>query len=156
MSTTTPVLPRSATSRGEPRWFFGGLLHIRAAAADTNGQYTLAEIDCPPGLDTPLHVHHTEDEGFYILEGSLAVSVADKTVELGPGQHVFGPRDIPHRYTVGPNGVRMLWILTPAGFEDFVEEASVPAESLTVPPPDVVPPDDVAEIAVRHGKELLG
>jgi hypothetical protein len=76
-------------------------------------------------------------------------------VELGPGQHAFGPRDIPHRYVVGPEGVRMLWILTPGGFEDFIEEASVPAEALTVPPPDVVPPADAAEIARRHGKELL-
>jgi mannose-6-phosphate isomerase-like protein (cupin superfamily) len=156
MSTITSAAPRSATASGQPRWFFGGLLRIRASAHDTNGRYTLAEVECPPGLQAPLHVHHTEDEGFHVLEGSITLEIAEESVELAPGSHAFGPRDIPHRYTVGPDGVRMLWILVPGGFEDFVDEASVPAESLTLPPPEVVPPADVAQIALRHGKELLG
>jgi len=100
-------------------------------------------------------VHYTDDEGFYVLEGSAAITVGDRTVELGAGQHAFGPRDIPHRFVVGPQGARMVWVLTPGGFEDFVEEASVPAEALTVPPPSVLPPDDIAEIVRRHGMELL-
>jgi hypothetical protein len=49
----------------------------------------------------------------------------------------------------------MLWVLTPAGFEDFVDEVSVPAERATVPPASVVPPADAAEIVRRHGMELL-
>ncbi len=156
MSSTISTPSRSATSRGEPRWFFGTLLQVRAAAADTNGQYTLVEVRCPPGLEAPLHVHHREDEGFHVLEGSVTLRVGDETIELGPGGHAFGPRDIPHAFTAGPEGVRMLWVLTPGGFEDLVEEASVPAARLSLPPADVVPPADVAEIARRHGNELLG
>jgi hypothetical protein len=49
----------------------------------------------------------------------------------------------------------MIWVLTPGGFERFVEEASVPAERLTVPPQEVTPPVDAAEIALRHGNEIL-
>jgi hypothetical protein len=49
----------------------------------------------------------------------------------------------------------MIWVLTPGGFEDFVEEASVPAQAPTVPPPGVVPPENVAEIVLRRGNELL-
>jgi hypothetical protein len=49
----------------------------------------------------------------------------------------------------------MLWILTPGGFENLLEAASVPAEAATVPPPSVVPPEDIAEIILRHGNELL-
>jgi hypothetical protein len=49
----------------------------------------------------------------------------------------------------------MVWVLTPGGFENLVEEASVPAEAPTVPPPAVVPPDDIAEIVLRHGNEVL-
>jgi hypothetical protein len=59
------------------------------------------------------------------------------------------------RFTVGPEGARMLWVLTPGGFENFVEEASVPAAAPIVPPPSVVPPENVAEIVRRHGNELL-
>ena len=100
-------------------------------------------------------MHYREDEGFYVLEGTVSILVGDETVEVGPGQHAFGPRDIPHRFTVGPDGARMIWILTPSGFEDFVEEVSAPAEAPTVPPAIVLPPANAAEIVLRHGMELL-
>jgi mannose-6-phosphate isomerase-like protein (cupin superfamily) len=152
---TLSTSSQTPTARGEARWFFGGLLTVKAGAADTGGQYTLLEIALPPGLAAPLHVHHDEDEGFYVLEGSATIHVGDEVVEIASGQHAFGPRDVPHRFVTGPNGARMLWVLTPGGFENFVEEASVPAAALTLPPADVLPPDDVAEIALRHSNELL-
>jgi quercetin dioxygenase-like cupin family protein len=131
------------------------LAEVKASAADTGGQYTLVEITAPAGLQAPLHVHYTEDEGFYVLDGTVTIQVGEETVELGPGQHAHGPRNIPHRFTVGPAGARMLWVLTPGGFEDLLEEASVPAEAPTVPPPSVVPPENIAEIILRHGNALL-
>ncbi len=155
MATQPTIAPPSATALGQPRWFFGMLAEVKASAADTAGQYTLVEITAPPGLEAPLHVHYTEDEGFYVLEGDVTIVVGDDTVELAAGQHAFGPRDVPHRFTIGPKGARMLWVLTPGGFEDLIEAVSAPAEALTVPPPSVVPPDDVADILPRYGNELL-
>jgi mannose-6-phosphate isomerase-like protein (cupin superfamily) len=155
MATQASTLPQSPAARGRQRWFFGMLAEVKASAADTGGQYTLVQITAPPGLHSPLHVHHREDEGFYVLEGTVTVVVGDQTVELGPGQHAFGPREIPHRFTVGPHGARMIWVLTPGGFEDLIEEASVPAATPTLPPPSVVPPENIAEIILRHGNELL-
>jgi mannose-6-phosphate isomerase-like protein (cupin superfamily) len=155
MSTQASIAPQSPTARGQQRWFFGMLAEVKASAADTGGQYTLVEITAPPGLQAPLHVHYREDEGFYVLEGTVTIQVGDETVELGPGQHAYGPRDIPHRFTVGPDGARMIWVLAPGGFEDFVEEVSAPAETPTVPAPSVVPPENAAEIVLRHGMELL-
>ena len=147
------TLPKSLT--GQQYWFFGMLAEIKASAADTNGQYALVEITAPAGLQTPLHVHYREDEGFYVLEGSITIEVGEETVEVGAGQHAYGPRDIPHRFTVGPDGARMIWVLAPSGFEDFIADVSVPAESATIPPASVLPPVDAAEIVRRHGMELL-
>ena len=155
MSTQASIVPPSPTARGQQRWFFGMLAEVKASAADTGGRYALLEITAPAGLQTPLHVHYREDEGFYVLDGTVTIEVGDETVELGPGQHAFGPRDIPHRFTVGPDGARMIWVLVPGGFEDFVEDVSVPAEAPTVPPPSVMPPENAAEIVLRHGMELL-
>ena len=155
MASQASTVPQSATARGQQYWFFGMLAEIKASAADTGGQYTLLEITAPPGLQTPLHVHYREDEGFYLLEGSVTIEVGDQTVEVGAGEHAYGPRDIPHRFTVGPDGARMIWVLAPSGFEDFVADVSVPAEAPTVPPPSVLPPEDAAEIVLRHGMELL-
>ena len=150
---TQAIRPQTLT--GRQYWFFGMLAEIKASAAETNGMYTLLEITAPAGLQTPLHVHYREDEGFYVLEGSVSIEVGAHTVELGAGEHAFGPRDVPHRFTVGPGGARMLWVLTPSGFEDFVDEVSVPAETPTVPPAHVLPPENAAEIVLEHGMELL-
>jgi mannose-6-phosphate isomerase-like protein (cupin superfamily) len=155
MSTQVSISPQSRTARGQQRWFFGMLAEVKASAADTGGQYTLVEITAPAGFQAPLHVHYREDEGFYVLEGGITVQVGDETVELGSGEHAYGPRDVPHTFTIGPDGARVLWVLAPSGFEDFIEDVSVPAERPTVPPADVVPPEDAAEIVMRHGMELL-
>jgi mannose-6-phosphate isomerase-like protein (cupin superfamily) len=155
MATQASIELPSRTARDKQYWFFGMLAEIKASAAETGGQYALLEITAPAGLQTPLHVHYREDEGFYVLAGSVTIELGDETVELGPGQHAFGPRNIPHRFTVGPDGAHMIWVLTPSGFEDFVAEVSVPAEAPTVPPADVLPPEDAAEIVLRHGMELL-
>jgi mannose-6-phosphate isomerase-like protein (cupin superfamily) len=149
------TLPQSPTALLRQYWFFGMLAEVKAATVETGGMYTLLEITAPAGLETPLHVHYREDEGFYVLEGSVTIEVGDDTVELGPGQHAFGPRNVPHRFTVGPEGAHMIWILTPGGFDDFVADVSAPAEAPTVPPADVLPPADAAEIVLRHGMELL-
>lgn len=156
MSAPTTTTTSPGLEQGDARWFFGALAIVRATAADTDGQYTLVEVVAPPGLEAPLHVHHTEDEGFLILEGDVVLYVGDERIEATAGQFALGPRDVPHRYEVGPSGARMLWVITPAGFENLVEALSVPAEAMTVPPPEVVPPENAAEIVARFGNELLG
>ena len=155
MASQASTVPQSPTARGQQYWFFGMLAEVKASAVETGGQYTLLEITAPAGLQTPLHVHYREDEGFYVLEGSVTIEVGDETVEVGAGEHAYGPRDIPHRFTVGPDGAHMIWVLAPSGFEDFVAEVSAPAEAPTVQPASVLPPEDAAEIVLRHGMELL-
>lgn len=153
--TLKPVVVRS--DEGEARWWFGSLAVIKATAADTGGQMTIVEITEAPGVEAPLHVHHREDEGFWILEGDVTFEVGDATIQAHAGDYVFGPRDIPHRYTVGDAGCRMLFIMTPGGFEDLVLEMSEPAGSHSLPPPSDEEPDweRIAAIAEAHGNELL-
>jgi quercetin dioxygenase-like cupin family protein len=127
---------------GEARWWLGALAVIRATAADTGGHLTVVDVTDPPGVEAPLHVHHREDEAFWILDGDVTFEVGGKTIEASAGDFVFGPRDIPHRYKVGDAGSRMLFILTPGGFEVLVRATSDPAQSRTLPPPDHPMPDE--------------
>jgi quercetin dioxygenase-like cupin family protein len=147
-----------AKDEGEARWWFSSLAVIKATAADTGGQMTIIEVTEPPGVEGPLHVHHWEDEGFWLLEGDATFEVGDTTIEAHAGDYVFGPRDIPHRYSVGAAGCRMLFIMTPGGFENLVTAMSEPAGGRTLPPPSDQEPDweRVAAIAKAHGAELLG
>jgi quercetin dioxygenase-like cupin family protein len=153
--TTAPLAVGSG--EGEARWWFGALAVIKATAADTGGQMTIVEVTEPPAAEAPLHVHHREDEGFWILEGDVTLYVGDTTIKAGAGDYAFGPRGIPHRYTVGDAGCRMLFICTPGGFEDLVIEMSEPAASRTLPPPADGPPDmeRIASVAAAHGCALL-
>ena len=151
-----PVAVRS--DEGEARWWFAGLAVIKATGADTGGQMTIVEMTEPPNAEAPLHVHHREDEAFWLLEGSATFQVGDTVLQASAGDYLFGPRDVPHKYTVGDDGCRMLFICTPGGnFESIVREMSVPAERRTLPPPSDEEPDlgRIAAIAEAHGCELL-
>jgi mannose-6-phosphate isomerase-like protein (cupin superfamily) len=155
MSALEPLaVPRD---EGEARWWFGTLAVIKTTAAETGGQLTIIDITNPPGWEAPLHVHHRDDEGFWILEGSATVEVGDRTIEASAGDYLFGPRDIPHRYTVGDSGCRMLFIMVPGGMEEVVRATSEPAASRTLPPPPDEEPDidAIKEIVKQHGYELL-
>jgi quercetin dioxygenase-like cupin family protein len=139
---STPLLSPVfvAGHEGDARWWDGGLAVIKASAADTGGQMTIVEVTEPPGAEAPLHVHHNEDEAFWVLDGDATFEIGGTTVEARAGDFAFGPRHIPHRYSVGDAGCRMLFILTPGGFEDAVTAMSVPAGARTLPPPSVEAP----------------
>jgi quercetin dioxygenase-like cupin family protein len=146
-----------SSNQGDARWWFGTLAVIKTTAAQTGGQLTIIDVTNPPGFEGPLHVHHRDDEGFWILEGSVTFQVGDRTIEASAGDYAFGPRDIPHRYTVGDAGCRMLFLMVPGGMEDIVRATSEPAASLTLPPPPDKEPDidAIKAISEKHGYELL-
>jgi quercetin dioxygenase-like cupin family protein len=153
----TPTAVRS--DEGEARWWFGGLAVLKATAADTGGQLTIVEVTELPG-EAPLHVHHRDDEAFWILEGDVTFEVGDTTIEAHRGDYVFAPRSIPHRYTVGEGGCRMLFILVPGGLEDVLRKTSEPARSRTLPPPSEEEPtpeeiERLKALVKEHGYELL-
>lgn len=160
MTTATESLKATVvrSDEGEALWWFGGLAVIRATAAGTGGRMTIVEMTEPPNMEGPLHVHYREDEAFWVLEGSTTIQVGDEVIEAGPGDYVFGPRNVPHRYTTGDAGCRLLLICTPGGFEDLVREMSEPAGARTLPPPMETEPDweRVAAVAESHGCKLLG
>ena len=146
---------------GEALWWIGMLATIKATAEQTGGRYTLVEILAPEGFASPLHVHHGEDEGFYILEGEMTFYVGDQTIKARPGSFLFGPEEVPHAFKVDSGPARLLFVLSPAGFEDLVREMGEPARELTLPPQPEGPPDEaemqrMAAIAARHGNEILG
>jgi uncharacterized RmlC-like cupin family protein len=59
-----------------------------------------------------LHVHHSDDGAWHILEGELTFRYSDRTETAGPGTTVFVPAGMPHTYSAG-TGARYLIILTP-------------------------------------------
>jgi quercetin dioxygenase-like cupin family protein len=143
---------------GEHFWFFGGLTTIKADGAGTGGRMMLTEQTAPRGSGSPLHVHHDEDEWFYVLEGELTIWVAGQTVVAPVGAFVFGPRDVPHTFIVSSDEARFLLVTQAAGFEGFIRTLGAPAPVAEIPPLPAAPPDmaPVLQAAADHGIEILG
>ncbi len=59
-----------------------------------------------------LHVHHSDDVGWHVLEGTLRFRFADREVDAAAGTTVFVPAGVPYTYEA-TESVRYLIILTP-------------------------------------------
>ena len=102
----------------------------------TGGAFFKAEVSVPPGGGTPPHIHHREEESFYLQQGTLTVQVGGKTVTASPGDAVFLPRGIVHSFQNNGNvDARVLVVATPAGLEKFFEEAFYPLADYPEAPP---------------------
>lgn len=156
---STSVAPIAlGPGEGEARWFLGVLVVIKASRATTGGTVSVLEHHAAQGAGSPLHVHHDDDEWFHALEGELTFWIGGDVVHAPAGSFVFGPRGIPHTFTVSSPAARFLLVTAPAGFDEFVRELSVPATSPTLPPADVVPPapEVLMDAAARYGLDILG
>src|ERR671916_703219 len=67
-----------AENEAEAIWFLGTLATVKAAATQTGGALSIVEFTHPPGFAVPPHIHHTTDEGFYVLEGAMRGSCGTK------------------------------------------------------------------------------
>jgi quercetin dioxygenase-like cupin family protein len=144
---------------GEALWFMGMLTTIKASKEGTGGKVAVIEHTSPYNSGSPLHVHHHEDEWFYVLEGELTIWVEGQVIRAPAGSFVFGPKDTPHTFTVSsPEGARFLLVTEPAGFESFMRSGAEPARTLTLPPSSSEPPDPerLGALAAEYGIEILG
>ncbi len=141
---------------GAALWFAGTLMVVKATGEETGGHFTLMDQRTPPDYAVPLHVHHEDDEGWYVLEGDVTFFCGDAAFTAGPGSWVLAPKGLPHAFRVGPAGARLLQMAWPGRFADFVRAAGQPAPGLTLPEP--APPDveRLATLGREHGIDILG
>jgi mannose-6-phosphate isomerase-like protein (cupin superfamily) len=95
------------------------------------------------------HLHHDQDEWFYVVEGEFLVEIGQERMLLRPGDSVLAPRRVPHVWAFTGNTARgsILITFTPAGkMEAFFRE---------VTKANAMPPQDPA-LWRAHGMELLG
>ncbi len=145
-----------AEDEGDAIWFANGLYVVKAAAAETRDAFTLIEVQLPAGEGPPPHIHHDEEEGFYILEGELTVNCGEQSWTATPGMFAFLPRGIPHSFRVSEAGpAKMLQLTSPAQFERFAADVGEPATSMTLPEPTDIDVPKVLGIAPKYGIEIL-
>ena len=108
---------------GERTEFLGHTFTFKAGANDTAGAFSVIEIVQRRGGEPPLHVHHREDEAFYLLAGEMTFHVGDERLPATAGSFVFLPRDVPHSFTIDGDGeARVLALSSPPGVEEFFRD----------------------------------
>ena len=142
---------------GPSVWSLGGRFTVKLDDQGSQGRYSLVEAVAFRQTEPPLHVHHREDEAWYVLDGHMTFYVGDESFAAPGGTFALAPMGVPHTFTVDVEPTRVLVIAAPSGFEHFalglgsLATSDVPPSDLQMPGPDVLGP-----VAERYGIEVVG
>ena len=90
---------------GNSLWVLGELVTYKTTSEQTGGAYSLFEVMTRPGAGPPPHVHHREDESFYVLEGEFEFSGDEETLRVGAGSLLYVPKGTLHTHkNIGEGG----------------------------------------------------
>ena len=139
-------------------WVMGVLVTYKVPSHRTGGAYALFEVATQPGTGPPPHIHHREDESFYVLEGHYEFLTGKQTLRVGAGSLIYVPKGTLHAHRVVGEGVgRMLVTQTPGGlYERFFEEVGKAMDDDGGPPVFEEQQDagSVVAIAAKYGIEI--
>jgi quercetin dioxygenase-like cupin family protein len=156
--TTPAAIINLGSGEGPTFSAVGDVYRLLATGAQTGGVYTLCESRVLPGGGPPPHIHHREDESFFVLEGEITFTVNGRKIVAGPGSFLQGPRGIPHAFKNETQSLaRMLICVMPSGFETFIAEFAHPVAAFDSPPVPVTPADiqKLLAVAPKYGIEIL-
>ena len=97
------------------------ILDIKISGSDNDGAFALFEqTSISQGRGTPLHVHHNQNEVFYVVEGNYYFQVGDDKFHMTAGDSIFLPMKVPHAWTQVSEKGKMTVLFQPAGkMENF-------------------------------------
>ena len=97
---------------------------MRLIQGQPGGAYSALEWASEPGIPgTPLHIHRTTDEAFYVLEGTFGFQAGERTFEGTAGTFVFVPKGLEHAFwNGGTTEAKLLSPVSPPGFEGYFGE----------------------------------
>ena len=118
---------------------------------ESKGAVTMFEFDVPAGARVPIaHSHDGYEETIYGLEGVLTWTVEQTPIDVLPGEALFIPRGVVHRFdNTGDVDARALAVVTPGVLgPDYFRELAAIVESAAGAPPDL---QAMAAAMRRHG-----
>lgn len=142
---------------GESLWVLGDLYTFKATGKQTNGTFTVIDQIIQPQNGPPPHIHHREDETFYVLEGKFSFLCGDKQRVLEAGSFIYIPKGTIHTFkNINEQQGRLLVTITPAGLEDFFYSIGTPAAGMATPPdfdPAVI--DKLMKLANKYQMDII-
>lgn len=126
------------------------VLDLKIGASDTGSDIAVFEQTGSTAKGgPPLHIHHSQDEFFYILEGEYQFQVGEERYEMKAGDTIFLPRNVPHAFVQLTERAKVLVSFMPAGkMESFFKKT----DAWTSPPT----PQEIALLFEEHGMKVVG
>jgi quercetin dioxygenase-like cupin family protein len=154
--TTKGTVTYVPPGQGKSYWTPGGhKATFKATSEDTGGAYTITEDTFPPRVGPPPHIHHTQEETFYVLEGEMEFITDGLTTRAVAGSLVRIPRGVLRDYrNVGSEPARVLVLYAPGGFEGFFEEVGELVTDHFAPPEDPPDVEKLVAAAAKYGSEI--
>lgn len=125
----------SRANTGEAYWVMGDLFTYLVTGEKSGGSYFTVLANVQPNAGPPAHIHHLEDEQFYVLEGELTFNIDDQTTQVKSGDFLHIPRETVHSFKNGNAPARILATFSPAGIEGFFREVGEPVRDRLASPP---------------------
>jgi quercetin dioxygenase-like cupin family protein len=155
----TQLQPQAFSAEEGPAfWFLNTLSTVKASSESTGGSLSIVHHIAPPGFATPFHLHHVEDEAFYVLDGSVTFIAEGKKTIAVPGGYIFLPRGIPHGFRVdGSSPATMLIFAMPGtGFVGMMQEMGELAQERRLPSPSEPDMEKLTSLCAKYGIDILG
>jgi mannose-6-phosphate isomerase-like protein (cupin superfamily) len=166
LASVTPLLPAqtavtgkvSVAKPGESRFSYSTasqakLSPCKLTSEDTGGALAAFELSALPQTGPFLHVHHREDEWYYVLSGEFLFKAGGEEHTLPAGASIWLPRGIPHVWAnMGTTENKLILVCQPGGFEKFFEEMGSAMSKANAANAEKT----MAAIFVKYGMEMLG
>ena len=144
------LVPHGEDRLGEHHSIGVSSTDFKVITRDSNGALFIFEHTNRKKGGPPRHLHHNEDEWFYVIEGEYIVEAGSERFQLKAGDSILGPREVPHVWAfAGDSPGKLLIAFAPANkmeafFRDNAKHFSGGNYS------------SEAEIYRAYGMELLG
>lgn len=126
-------------------------LRLLLRSADSPFQMSAMVVEVPAGGCVPPHLHGQEEEGYFVLDGELALTIAEDTRTLSAGDFGHVPPRTVHAYANrSAMPVRFLAWTVGGPVDEFFEAMSRQVRRM----PEDAPA--MAEITARFGVQMVG
>jgi quercetin dioxygenase-like cupin family protein len=153
------LLPLTVSKADGPAfWFVNGLYVLIATSESTGGAFSLLHETAAPGNATPYHLHHVEDEAFFVLDGEFTFICDGKKTIVGPGGYIFLPRNIPHgiRCSSSAPSTMLVLAMPGTGFVGMMTEMAEPAKERVLPVPTAPDLEKLTRLCAKYKIDILG